>query len=360
VHIIFVTRKYPPSTGGMENAALELYASLAASHDVTLIKWGGSNKALPVVYPWLFVQALWHGLSRRPDVIYMQDGLMGPMGWLLKTLLRRPTLLTIHGKEATYANPIYKLIVTPFISRQSQLVVVSNETKDTVEKALPGMHPAVIYNGLRDSFFLPRGRGEHLAVIAHDTGIPLEQLRQSKILHTHGRLVRRKGVLWFVDNVLPHLEKSVLYLVSGDGKDREVIQTAIAQRGLSEQVKLLGRVSDKLRDTLYNVADLFVMPNVPIANDMEGFGLVALEAASCGTMVVASDLEGIKDAIIDGKNGVLVKPGDANKYIEVINRELKHHSLNPGAVRDYTLSHYSWDETAAQYATLMQQLVNKH
>jgi glycosyltransferase involved in cell wall biosynthesis len=108
------------------------------------------------------------------------------------------------------------------------------------------------------------------------------------------------------------------------------------------------------------VADLFVMPNVPIANDMEGFGLVALEAASCGTMVVASDLEGIKDAIIDGKNGVLVKPGDANKYIEVINRELKHHSLNLGAVRDYTLSHYSWDETAAQYATLMQQLVNKH
>ncbi|MEJ0072837.1 MAG: glycosyltransferase [Candidatus Saccharibacteria bacterium] len=53
---------------------------------------------------------------------------------------------------------------------------------------------------------------------------------------------------------------------------------------------------------LYNASDLFVMPNIPVANDIEGFGLVATEASSCGTPVIGSDLEGIKDAVTVGKD----------------------------------------------------------
>lgn len=356
MRILFITRKYPPSTGGMENAAYELYTVLSATHDVTLVKWGGSTKLLPIVYFKLLFEALWHGLRNKPDVIYLQDGIMAPLGWIVKAILRRPTVMTIHGLEATYQNPVYKLIVTPFIRKQTRLVAVSNETKLKVEQGLPGSHPQVIFNGLRDNFYQPRGRGESLAFIAQETGIPLEQLQQSKILNTTGRLVRRKGVLWFIDNVMPNLGKDVLYLVSGKGKDQELIRTAIDQHGLGNQVKLLGRVSDELRIALYNTVDLFVMPNVPIPNDMEGFGLVAIEAASCGALVVASNLEGIPDAIINGQNGILVQPGDAQQYIEVINRELTERSLSPELVRHYTLTHYSWDETGRQYTELMKSL----
>jgi len=344
----------------MENAAFELYTALSASHEVTLIKWGGANKLLPVVYPWLLLRALLAGLKRRPDVVYLQDGLMGPLGLILKVCLRRPTLMTIHGLEATYANPLYRAVVPPCIKRQNQLVAVSNETKQKVLQGLPGTQPTVIFNGLRDSFYQARGRGEQLAVIAQETGIPLGQLQASKLLHTNGRLVPRKGVLWFIDNVMPQLQNAaqpVLYLVSGTGKQREVIEAAIQERGLQDQVKLLGRVSDQLLQALYNAADIFVMPNVPIPNNMEGFGLVALEAASCGTMVVASRLEGIPDAIQHGQNGLLVRPGDAAEYLAVISRELQRRSLSPQAVRDFTLSHYSWDETARQYVELMQALV---
>ena len=356
MHILFVTRKYPPSTGGMENAAYELYTALSADNDVTLVKWGGKNKLLPVVYPWLLARALVSGLMHRPDVIYLQDGIMAPLGWILKGLIRRPTVMTIHGLEATYQNPLYKVMVTPFIRRQSRLVAVSNETKHKVEQGLPGAHPSVIFNGLRDSFYAPKDRIEYLQLIARGSGIPLEQLQASKLLHTGGRLVRRKGVLWFVDNVMSQLDASVMYLVSGKGKDQEAIEAAIKDHGLEQRVKLLGRVSDELLRALYNTADMFVMPNIPTPNDMEGFGLVALEAASCGTTVVAAQLEGIQDAIIDRQNGLLVHPGDAAGYIGIIGRELQNRSLQPQAVRDYTLAHYSWDETARQYIALMQQL----
>ncbi|HSX04863.1 MAG TPA: glycosyltransferase family 4 protein [Candidatus Saccharimonadales bacterium] len=342
----------------MQLAAYELYKTLAVHNDVTLIKWGGSNKLLPVVYVWLLIQALIAGLKKRPDVIYLQDGLMAPLGSILRLCLHRPTLITIHGKEATYGNPLYKVMVPPFVRRQDQLVTVSNDTKETVERAFPGTHPIVIFNGVSDGFYAPDRQG-FIAEVASAAGLTIEQLRDHKLLYTNGRLVRRKGVLWFVNEVMPKLAAGspVLYLVSGEGRDRQAIEAAIAERGLEGQVKLLGRVSDRLRQALYNVADIFLMPNVPVKNDMEGMGLVALEAASCGTTVVASDLEGIPDAIQNHKNGILVEPTNAEQYLDVIGRELKHPSLRPDAVRDYTLTHYSWRERAADYEAAMQALV---
>lgn len=359
MHILFVTRKYPPSTGGMENSAHELYTELAKTHEVTLIKWGGANKFLPIVYPWLFVQALIAGFQKRPDVIYMQDGLMAPMGWLLKACLGRPTVLTIHGKEATYANPLYQAIVPRFIRKQTLLIAVSNETRQTAQAAMPGINPLVIFNGVSDKFYAPKRRDAQYAAVASALDMKPEELKKYKLLHTNGRLVRRKGVLWFIDEVLPKLvaKQQVLYVVSGKGKDREVIESAILDHGLQNNVRLLGKIPDPLLHNLYNVADLFVMPNIPVRNDMEGFGLVALEAASCGTTVIASKLEGIKDAIVDGENGCLVQPLDAQGYVSAILRELTRSSLGSQAVRDYTLAHYSWAEVARQYEAAMQHLI---
>lgn len=358
MHILFVTRKYPPSTGGMENAAFELYTALAATNDVTLVQWGGTNKALPVVYPWLFMQALWHGLRRRPDVIYLQDGLMGPLGWALKGLLRRPSVITVHGLEATYANPLYRAVVPPFIKRQTAIVTGSSATRKVVEDAFPGVKPKLISYGVNDIFYQPDSRAAQLKLIATEAGIPLKRLQQSKLLHTSGRLVRRKGVLWFVNNVMPQLvaDQPVLYLVSGTGKDQEAIEVAITKHGLEESVHLLGRVSDELLHALYNAADIFVMPNIPVANDMEGFGLVSLEAASCGTTVIASELEGIQDAIQNGKNGILLEPKYVTAYVQTIERELRKPSLRREAVRAYTLEHNSWEESARQYEMLMRKL----
>lgn len=359
MHILFVTRKYPPSTGGMENAAYELYTALAKTNDVTLIKWGGANKFLPIVYPWLFMQALIAGLQKRHDVLYMQDGVMAPMGWLLKLCLRRPTVLTIHGKEVTYNNPVYKAIVPHFVKAQTLLVAVSNDTRDAVRAAIRGTDPRVIFNGVSNKFYNPNRHDAQYAAVASAVGMQPEELKKYKILHTNGRFVRRKGVLWFIDEVLPKLvaERPILYVVSGDGKDRELIEAAIADRGLSENVRLLGRVPNDLLYALYNVADVFVMPNIPVPNDMEGFGLVAEEAASCGTLVIASNLEGIPDAINDGKNGILVPPMDVEAYCMTILHELAHPTLTPEAIREYTMAHYAWSEVARQYEQAMHQLI---
>ena len=74
---------------------------------------------------------------------------------------------------------------------------------------------------------------------------------------------------------------------------------------------MLGYVTDETRDILFNTCDVFVQPNIKVAGDMEGFGISVIEAASCEIPVIASNIEGLKDAIKDGQNGFLVESGNA-------------------------------------------------
>jgi phosphatidylinositol alpha-1,6-mannosyltransferase len=266
--------------------------------------------------------------------------------------------MTIHGLEATHEGTLYRHLIPPFIRRQTQLVAVSEETKRAVDAGLPGARVVVVNNGIRDVFYAKSKRQDNLRIIVRETGLELSQLEQSRILYSNGRLVKRKGVQWFVENVMPGLvqesDQPLLYLISSTGPDQAFIEETIRKHHLEAQVKLLGRIPDDLRDILYNTADIFVMPNIPVPNDMEGFGLVALEAASCGTMVVASNLEGISDAIHDSNNGLLVEPQNADEYRRTILTTLRRPSLNPMAVRNYTLAHYSWETAATEYIAVMQ------
>ena len=91
------------------------------------------------------------------------------------------------------------------------------------------------------------------------------------------------------------------------------------------------------------------MPNQPVQGDMEGFGLVALEAASCGTPVIASAIEGITDAVREGVTGFLVNADSADEFAKRIVAELTTPTLDREEVRAAVLSDYSWAAVADQY-----------
>lgn len=358
--ILFVTRKYPPSTGGMETAAAALYAALAADHDVRLVKWGGGKRWLPLVYPWLLIRSLMSALRWRPDVVYLQDGVLAPLGWAVGRIARLPTTITIHGLDVTYDGSLYRRLVLPFIGKQTRVVAVSQATKRAVEAKLGPVGTVVIPNGVADQFF--DSSIDRAVLAAHldaRVGGATKDLGATKILHTAGRLIDRKGVLWFVENVIPSLvaaRDDILYCVSGAGPQATAVHEAIGKRGLGRSVALLGRVSDELRNVLYNCADVFVMPNIPTENDIEGFGLVVLEAASCGTPVVAARTGGIVDAVIDGETGFLVTPGDADAFVTKLREVLDQPRLTREDVRSATIARYSWSSAAEGYVRLFREL----
>jgi phosphatidylinositol alpha-1,6-mannosyltransferase len=160
---------------------------------------------------------------------------------------------------------------------------------------------------------------------------------------------------------MPLLPADVLYLIAGEGPERARIESAIARHELRDRVKLLGAVSDEQLADLYHGADLFVMPNVPVANDMEGFGLVLLEAGLCGLPAIASDIEGIRDVISEGENGNLVKSGDVEGFRE---RILSWYNDPTGLraaserARAHTIDRFAWDGVVNRYLTIIEGLLS--
>lgn len=349
--ILFITRKFPPSKGGMERVAYELSRHLSKVANIKLVKWGGSNKWLPLILPYFFLKSLWVLISRKVRVIYLQDGLLAPLGLALKLLTRKPVVITIHGRDIAYETRLYQFLIPKCLSRLNKVICVSNAIREAcLTRGVSAEKTVVIANGISDEFYISTGKQNLITELAN---LLRKDLEEKKILLSVGRLVEKKGIHWFVAEVIPQLvDGSFVYIIAGAGILEPVIRKSIEENKLENDVFLLGWADDDMLRLLYNTADIFVMPNVPVTGDMEGFGLVALETSSCGLPVVASNLAGIKDAIEDDRNGLLIQPGSVQGFATAIRELLENDELREGfgaQARQFTLDNYGWERMTQHY-----------
>jgi glycosyltransferase involved in cell wall biosynthesis len=355
--ILFITRKYPPSVGGMQLFARDLYSALGDKADMRLVKWGGSNRALPLVLPYLGLRAVWELTRGGINVIHVQDGLLAPLGYMLSKLSGKPFGIVIHGLDITYDSRVYRLFVPWAVRRADVVFCISQAAANAAQQqGVAGSKIHVIPLAVTDELYGKSNRAELISQLQLPAG--------SHILLTVGRLVKRKGVAWFIDNVLPGLIKQypgLIYLIVGEGAERHNIEAAIKRGGMAQNVRLLGRIGGSLYEAAYNGADVFVMPNINVPGDIEGFGLVLLEASSCALPVVAADTEGIRDAVQNDKNGVLVPAKDAVAFQREIGRFLadpaRAKQFGAGS-RDFTLATYQSDKLADRYVDQYQRLLH--
>jgi len=305
---LFVTRKFPPSVGGMETLSAEVWTALQdIAPGARLVAHGGSNRTFPLWLPGALLRTAVLVLRRRVDVVLAGDALMYAALRPLLRVLRVRSATMVHGLDITYDSALYQRLSRPALLRAPQVIANSAATARVAEAA--GVRPDRI-GIVRPGLLVPE-------VSAADRARAGAQLREryglaasSVLLLTLGRLVPRKGGRWFVEHVLPGLPDAV-YLVAGAGPELEPIRAAAESAGVADRVRILGPVSEADRELLLAGADVFVQPNVRVTGDMEGFGLVVIEAALRGTPVVASGIEGILDAVEDGATGVLLPTGEA-------------------------------------------------
>jgi len=146
-----------------------------------------------------------------------------------------------------------------------------------------------------------------------------------RILLTVTRLHPYKGVDCMVQS-LPEISRSVpgvKYLVVGVGPDLPRLQELTARLGLEAQVSFLGRLALSEIVELYSLADLFVLLSREEPPDVEGFGLVFLEAAACGLPSVGGRSGGIPEAVDEGRSGWLVDPSNTHEIAATIIHLLK-------------------------------------
>ncbi|MDD5083453.1 MAG: glycosyltransferase family 4 protein [Candidatus Moranbacteria bacterium] len=355
--ILFISRAYPPITGGIENQNYELSVWLPKIAQVKTIANRKGKKALPFFLPWATVRALW--LAPRYDAILLGDGVLGIVGYAVKCLYPKKTVVSVvHGLDLTFTSGIYQQWwVKKFLPKLDKLIAVGNETvRVGVERGIPREKFVFIPNGVdTEKYFRNYSRQDLERILK-------ESVSDKKVLLTSGRLAKRKGVAWFIRNVLPKLPENIVYIVAGDGNDKENIRNAVTQTSMSSRLRLLGFVNDETRDILLNTCDLFIQPNIRVPGDMEGFGISVIEAASCQIPVIASRLEGLQDAIKDSENGFLVEPENANGYIEKIRLLLADDTLRETfgkQARQYVIDNFHWDSIAKRYLAIIEATLKK-
>lgn len=142
-------------------------------------------------------------------------------------------------------------------------------------------------------------------------------LNGKKVVLTVGRLVARKGQ----DMTIKAMDKvwktfsDVVYVIAGDGADRQRLEKLA---GKSERIIFTGGVSDQEKNAWLSVADIFCMPARQSKDDIEGFGIVYLEANSFGIPVIGGNSGGVTEAVIHNKTGVLVDPTNVEEIADLI------------------------------------------
>ncbi len=350
--ILFITRKYPPSIGGMQKLSYELTTRMGKIAPICITAWGGSQKFLPLFLPYAFFRATFLLLCKPIQVVHIGDPVLSPLGVMLRALFGVATAVTVHGLDVAFPNRFYRGLVSACLRQMDLIVCISEYTRQQCMKmGVPADLCRVIGVGVEvdgDASAHERSPGELNSLLGGN-------LAGKKLLLSVGRLVKRKGILDFITFVLPSLLErcpQMHYLIVGQGPERRAIQHRLHELRLEEKVSLLGQLDDATLSEIYLASDLFVMPNIPVEGDAEGFGIVALEASAAGLWVVASKVDGIPDAVSEGKNGFLLEPDDRDAYIQVISSLLRNDGLRARLgerAREHVRTTHSWDDVVARY-----------
>lgn len=331
----------------MELLSFHVAQELAAREPLTLVRWGWGNWGIPLFASWALLRLIFGLLFGRVRVVLLGDPVISFLAFPAK-LARVPVAIVAHGLDVTYPAPLYQAYLRRcFWNKFDAYLCISRFIRDRlIEGGIPADRCRLIPPGVTET--------EPVAAPAEGTG------------HTNllilGRLVRRKGALWFVEQVFGTLSQQRpdlrLHIV-GDGPDRAALQSAVARQGLEERVHMHGQVSDAEKLRLMQSSSLVLMPNQPVDGDPEGFGLVALEAGMHGRYVVGADMEGLRDALPSPEHGLLLPPEEPATWVQAIQTLC----ADPVALREKGLrareavrARFSWSAMGAAYARALDEL----
>jgi len=311
-----------------------------------------------VMYVKLTFSAVVLSLRHRFDAVHA--GRVLPEGfaaWLAARLIRRPFVVYAHGEEITTWTQPGKYQAMCFVYRHADAVVVNSSftAGEVARLGVPGERIVQIAPGVDTSRFRPALDGRR---IRQRLGID----KEATLLLSVGRLSRRKGFDHTIRAVASLLREGVpmAYAIAGRGEDADYLAEIIEAEGVGDAVSLVGPVSDEELPLWYAAADVFVMANREINGDTEGFGIVYIEAAACGTPAIAGDAGGTDSAVVDGETGLVVDGTRVEKIAVAIRRlaEDKGYRLRLAkSACERAHKSFSWERVADDTLSLHQRLL---
>jgi phosphatidylinositol alpha-1,6-mannosyltransferase len=370
--VLLVTELYPPAVGGSAVLFENIYSRLPGV-DVTVLTGGASGApdsaetGVHVVRrpgglaPWGVLHP--RGLHRhwrsaadiarltrgRRAVVHCGRALPEGLAALLSQRLYGgpPYVCWTHGEELSYARSSRELtLLLRLVHRHAAGVIANshNTSRLLQEIGVAARDIRVIHPGVDPQRFRP----------SIESRILRRRLAQDGelVLLSVGRLQRRKGHD-LVLRALAHLGSAagrLRYVIVGHGDERARLEQLAAECGVSGRVTFAGEVSAGELPSYYGAADIFVHPNRAERGDIEGFGIVFLEAAAAGLPVIGGNSGGVPEALEDGVTGFLVDGEghlDLARRIDALTRSTETRRQMGQAGRARIVRDFTWERAAA-------------
>ncbi len=265
---------------------------------------------LAATVKWMSLIKHIYQVAKNHKIELIAAGQILPIGTLALTYKkqkRTPYIFFAHGLDITLPQKFMrkKTLLKKIINEAKAIVANSHWTKDELIKL--GAEPEKVVV----AYPCPNLTSQQPSEWKIEEIITEHELKNKKIILTVGRLVERKGHDMVI-KAMPEILKSVpnaIYLIVGDGPDKNKLENLVNQLSLRDHVRFLGAVPQKDLAAYYSICDVFIMPSRQLANgDVEGFGIVYLEANLFGKPVIGGNIGGTAEAIVNGKTGILVNP----------------------------------------------------
>ena len=376
---LLLSEIFPPQTGGSGRWFQEIYSRLPrenvvvaagedprqlefdATHDMnlhrlalTMPQWG--LRSMPALKDyWRLFRGI-RRLARQENVTQLHCGRCLPEGWLaflMKKLCGIPYVCYVHGEDVESAATSRELswMVGRVLTDADYLIANSQNTARLLTEnwMLSHSHVRVLHPGVDTSRFVPADRDE---AVRRELG-----WANRSVILTVGRLQKRKGhdvmieALTTIREAIP----DVLFAIVGHGEERDELQRLVEYHGVSDYVQFLGEIDDRTMIQCYQQCDLFALPNRQVGRDIEGFGMVLVEAQACGRPVLAGASGGTRETMDIGRTGVVVPCEAADSLAEEVTwLLLDRDGLDAmgKAARPWVVEHLDWNALSQQAAEL--------
>jgi phosphatidyl-myo-inositol dimannoside synthase len=376
---LLLSEIFPPGTGGSGRWLWEVYSRLPrerfvivagqhdgaaafdATHDLdvrrlplTMDDWG--------IRSWQSLRSYW-GLFRKLRRIVRQENITAihcgrclPEGWLahlFKKFLNIPYVCYIHGEDVTSATTSRELSwMARGILAQSDTLIANCENTArllTGSWQVPENQVQVLHPGVDTTRFVPASRDEAAR----------KRLgwNNRTVVLTVGRLQKRKGHDMMI-RALPAIREAVpdvLFSILGNGAEREQLEQLARDEHVENHVQFLGEISDEDMIRGYQQCDLFALPNRQVGQDIEGFGMVLLEAQSCGQPVLAGASGGTRETMIPGETGIVTPCENPDLVADAVTRLLlapQELQKMGEAARSWAVNNFDWTSLTKKFVQL--------
>jgi len=342
--LFFVTRNYPPAWGGIESMAAEILEAGIHAHpkSIILIHIGqkrlkkppqglyryyhapGDGMASTILISTLVVFFL--GLLYRPKIIVNMQVTTALGSYMVSRLFKVPHHVVALGLEVMpWPQTLFEGLKNRVFKNSNRVISISHYTESLVFKY--GVVPArsqIIHPGVHPHKFAYSGP------VKKSVFHPSLGSKAFVCLFT-GRLVPRKGVdqcilaLTMLAAQIPDIYLAIV----GEGPDKARLKDLCRQHQLEDRVFFMGQATDSERSHYYASADIFVMPSRIILTppEVEGFGIVYLEAALAQLPALGSTQGGVPDAVVHGQTGYNVDPTNTALIADTLQKFYQERSV---------------------------------